>query len=134
LKSNHQSNAKKVDKPIAGLIRDLKRRGLHDDTLVILGTEFGRTPAAQGKNGRDHHPHAFTMWMSGGGIKSGTVYGATDEFGYYVTENKVRMRDFHATVLHLMGIDHERLTFRHSGRDFRLTDVEGSVLHDILAS
>ena len=134
LKSNHQSNAKKVDKPIAGLIRDLKRRGLHDDTLVILGTEFGRTPAAQGKNGRDHHPHAFTMWMSGGGIKGGTVYGATDEFGYYVTENKVLMRDFHATVLHLMGIDHERLTFRHSGRDFRLTDVEGSVLHDILAS
>jgi len=134
LRENHQTNAKKVDKPIAGLIRDLERRGLLDETLVILGTEFGRTPAAQGKDGRDHHPHAFTMCLAGGGVRGGTIYGATDEFGYYVTENKVPLRDLHATVLHLLGIDHEALIYRYSGRDFRLTDVEGSVLHNVIAT
>lgn len=133
LRNNHSSNAAKVDKPIAGLIRDLKQRGLFDDTLVVFGTEFGRTPAAQGRDGRDHHPHAFSMLMAGGGIKGGMRYGRTDEFGYYVTENKCTIPDFHATVLHLLGLDHERLTFRHAGRDFRLTDVHGNVVREILA-
>ncbi|MEE2737920.1 MAG: DUF1501 domain-containing protein [Planctomycetota bacterium] len=133
LESNHGGLAPKVDKPIAALLTDLKRRGLLDETLVIWATEFGRTPAAQGSDGRDHHPHAFSIWMAGGGIRGGTVYGATDELGYYVTENKVLMKDFHATVLHLLGIDHQRLTYRYSGRDFRLTDVEGQVVHSILS-
>lgn len=133
LKGGHEANARKVDKPIAGLLRDLKRRGLWDDTLVICGTEFGRTPAAQGKDGRDHHPDAFTMWMAGAGLKGGYVYGATDDFGYYVTENKMHIHDFHATVLHLLGLDHTKLTYRYSGRDYRLTDVHGNVAHDIIA-
>ncbi len=133
LRSNHTTNAKKVDRPIAGLLRDLKARGLLDDTLVIFGTEFGRTPAAQGSDGRDHHPHAFSMWLAGGGIKGGQVYGKTDEFGYYVVENKVMIPDLHATILHLLGLDHTRLTFRHAGRDFRLTDVHGNVVHEILS-
>ena len=133
LKGNHSSNAIKVDRPIAGLIRDLKRRGLLDDTLVVVGTEFGRTPAAQGNDGRDHHPHAFSMLFAGGGIQGGMSYGATDEFGYYVTENKVHIHDFHATLLHLLGLDHERLTYHYSGRDFRLTDVHGRVVDEILA-
>jgi hypothetical protein len=134
LKNNHTSNAKKVDKPIAALLTDLKQSGLLADTLVVWGTEFGRTPAAQGSDGRDHHPHAFTMWLAGAGVKGGTVYGATDEFGYYVAENKVSMPDFHATILHLLGLDHEQLTYRHAGRDFRLTDVSGHVLRDILVA
>ncbi len=133
LRNNHSSNAKRVDLPIAGLLRDLKSRGLLDETLVIFGTEFGRTPAAQGNDGRDHHPHAFSMWLAGGGVRGGMTYGSTDEFGYYVAENKVTMPDFHATILHLLGFDHTRLTFRHAGRDFRLTDVAGKVVQRILA-
>jgi len=132
LRNNHSSNAKKVDQPIAALLRDLKQRGLFDDTLVIFGTEFGRTPAAQGTDGRDHHPHAFSVWLAGGGIKGGIEYGRTDEFGYYVAENKVTMPDFHATILHLLGLDHTRLTYRHAGRDYRLTDVHGTVVKDVL--
>jgi hypothetical protein len=133
LRNNHTTNAKKVDQPIAALLADLKARGLFDDTLVIFGTEFGRTPAAQGSDGRDHHPHAFSVWMAGGGVKGGVAHGQTDDFGYYVAEGKVTMPDFHATVLHLLGLDHERLTFRHAGRDHRLTDVSGTVVRDILA-
>ncbi|HMC63585.1 MAG TPA: DUF1501 domain-containing protein, partial [Gemmataceae bacterium] len=105
LKNNHASNAKKVDKPIAGLLKDLKQRGLLQDTLVVFGTEFGRTPASQGKDGRDHHPHAFSMWLAGGGIRGGLAYGKTDEVGYYVAENKVTIHDFHATILHLLGLE-----------------------------
>ncbi|MSR31408.1 MAG: DUF1501 domain-containing protein [Gemmataceae bacterium] len=133
LKNNHSTNALKVDKPIAGLIEDLKRRGMFRDTLVVFGTEFGRTPAGQSNDGRDHHPHAFSMWLAGGGVKGGLTHGQTDEFGYYVQENKVTMPDFHATLLHLLGLDHKRLTYRHAGRDFRLTDVHGEVVQPILA-
>jgi hypothetical protein len=133
LRNNHAGAAAKVDKPIAGLLRDLKARGLLDDTLVIFGTEFGRTPASQGTDGRDHHPHAFSVWLAGGGVKGGTVHGRTDEFGYYVAEHKVTINDLHATILHLLGLDHTRLTYRHAGRDFRLTDVGGNVVSDILA-
>ena len=133
LRNNHTTNAKKVDQPIAALLTDLKSRGLFDDTLVIFGTEFGRTPAAQGTDGRDHHPHAFSVWMAGGGIRGGMTYGQTDEFGYYVAENKVTMPDFHATILHLLGFDHEQLTYRHAGRDYRLTDVQGNVVREVLA-
>ena len=132
MKAGHTNNAKEVDQPIAALIRDLKSHGLLDETLVVFGTEFGRTPVAQGKDGRDHNPYGFTMWMAGGGVKGGTAYGATDEFGYYAVENVVSMYDFHATLLHLMGMDHKRLTYRHAGRDFRLTDVHGKVLRDIV--
>src|SRR6516165_3769200 len=114
LRNNHSSNAKKVDKPIAALLKDLKQRGLFDDTLVIFGTEFGRTPAAQGTDGRDHHPHAFSIWLAGGGVKGGMTYGKTDEFGYYVAEKKVAMPDFHATILHLLGLEHTQLTHRHA--------------------
>jgi hypothetical protein len=133
LRNNHASNARKVDQPIAGLIRDLKTRGLFQDTLVIFGTEFGRTPAAQGRDGRDHHPHAFSMWLAGGGVRGGMTYGVTDDFGYYVAQHRVTMPDFHATILHLLGLEHTRLTFRHAGRDFRLTDVHGNVVRSILA-
>ena len=127
-----RQNAKKVDQPIAAFLTDLKSRGLLDDTLVIFGTEFGRTPAAQGTDGRDHHPHAFSVWMAGGGVRGGMAYGQTDEYGYYVAENKVTMPDFHATILHLLGLDHMRLTFRHAGRDYRLTDVHGQVVREII--
>jgi hypothetical protein len=133
LRNNHSNNAQKVDQPIAALISDLKARGLLRDTLVVFGTEFGRTPAAQGTDGRDHHPHAFTMWLAGGGVRGGMAYGQTDEFGYYVAADKVSMPDFHATILHLLGLDHERLTYRHAGRDYRLTDVSGRVVKEILA-
>lgn len=129
----HTKNARSVDKPIAALLADLKQRGLLDTTLVVWSGEFGRTPFAQGKDGRDHNQYGFSLWMAGGGIKGGTVYGATDEFGYKAIENKVEIHDLHATMLHLFGIDHERLTIRYSGRDMRLTDVHGSVIHDILA-
>lgn len=132
LKDGHEKNCLAVDQPIAALLADLKRRGMLDSTLVVWGGEFGRTPFAQGKNGRDHNPFGFTMWMAGGGVKGGTVYGSTDEFGYKVVENRVEMHDLHATMLHLLGVDHRRLTFRFSGRDMRLTDVHGHVLHDIL--
>ncbi|WP_417388929.1 DUF1501 domain-containing protein [Gimesia sp.] len=133
LLEGHGKNAKEVDKPIAGLLKDLKQRGLLKDTLVIWGGEFGRTPTAQGKNGRDHNPEGFTMWLAGGGVKSGIQYGATDEFGYYATKDKMHIHDFHATILHLLGMDHEKLTYRYAGRDFRLTDVAGHVAHGILA-
>jgi hypothetical protein len=132
LRANHSGNALKVDKPIAGLLLDLKQRGLLNDTLVVFGTEFGRTPAAQGNDGRDHHPHAFSMWLAGGGIKGGMTHGSTDDFGDYVAEKKVTIPDFHATILHLLGLDHTKLTFRHAGRDFRLTDVTGNVVKEIL--
>ena len=132
LVGGHSGNAREVDQPIAALLRDLKQRGLLDSTLVVFGTEFGRTPVSQNGDGRDHNPYGFTLWLAGGGVKGGTVYGATDEFGYFAVENKVSMYDFHATLLHLLGIDHEKLTYRHAGRDFRLTDVFGQVVHDIL--
>jgi len=133
LKDGHEKNARSVDKPIAGLLTDLKARGLLDSTLVVWCGEFGRTPFAQGNNGRDHNPQGFTIWLAGGGIKGGVTYGATDEFGYHAVENKVEIYDLHATLLHLLGIDHTRLTYRWGGRDMRLTDVHGHVLHDILA-
>ena len=133
LKSDLADNCAAVDKPIAGLLKDLKARGLLDDTLVVWGGEFGRTPTAEGTNGREHHPFGFSMWLAGGGIKPGTVYGATDEFGWHAVENKVHVHDLHATILHLMGINHEKLTYRYSGRDFRLTDVSGRIVHDIVA-
>ncbi len=133
LKKDHARNALEVDKPIAGLIEDLKRRGLLKDTLVVWGGEFGRTPVAQGKDGRDHNPHAFTMFMAGGGVKPGYIHGATDEYGYYSVEDKVHVHDLHATILHLLGLDHQKLTYRHAGRDFRLTDVHGDVVKSIIA-
>lgn len=133
LKTGHAKNALEVDRPIAGLLKDLKRRGLLRDTLVLWGGEFGRTPVAQGKDGRDHNPEGFTMWMAGGGVKAGYRHGATDDYGYYAVEKPMHVHDLHATILHLLGLDHERLTFQHAGRDFRLTDVAGHVHHDILA-
>jgi hypothetical protein len=133
LKSGHERNAKAVDQPIAGLLKDLKTRGLLETTLVVWGGEFGRTPMAQGSDGRDHNPYGFTIWLAGGGIKGGTVYGATDDYGYHAVENKVEIHDLHATMLHLMGIDHKRLTYRFGGRDMRLTDVHGEVVTGILA-
>jgi hypothetical protein len=133
LKNGHEKNAREVDKPIAGLLADLKARGLLDDTLVLWGGEFGRTPTVQGSNGRDHNPDGFTMWLAGGGVKGGYRHGATDEYGYYAVENKVHIHDLHATLLYLLGLDHERLTYRYAGRDFRLTDVHGQVVHEIVA-
>jgi len=133
LRKDHAKNALEVDKPIAGLLADLKRRGLLEDTLVWWGGEFGRTPTAQGGDGRDHNPHAFSQWLAGGGIKGGTTFGATDEFGYYAVEDKVHMHDLHATILALLGLDHEKLTYRYSGRDFRLTDVKGRVVKEVMA-
>lgn len=130
---NHRIAAKSVDQPIGALLADLKARGLLDETLVIWGGEFGRTSDSQGSQGRDHNPNAFTMWMAGGGIQGGVQFGASDEFGYKAVENRVGVNDLHATILHLMGIDHERLTYRFNGRNFRLTDVAGNVLHDLLA-
>jgi hypothetical protein len=133
LKNGHEKNAREVDQPIAGLLQDLKARGLLDDTLVWWGGEFGRTPVVEGKNGRDHNPEGFTMWLAGGGVRGGLRYGSTDDYGYYAVENKVHIHDLHATILHLLGLDHERLTYRYAGRDFRLTDVEGNVVRDIFA-
>lgn len=132
LYQGHTKNAAEVDKPIAGFLTDLKARGLLEDTLVLWGGEFGRTPTAQGTDGRDHNPHGFTMWMAGGGVKGGHAYGATDDYGYYAERDKMHVHDLHATILHLMGLDHERLTYRYAGRDFRLTDVDGIVARDIL--
>jgi hypothetical protein len=122
-----------IDQPIAALLTDLKQRGMLEDTLVICGGEFGRTPVSEGDSGRDHNPYGFTVWMAGGGIRGGTVYGATDDFGFKATENPTSVHDFHATILHLLGFDHEKLTYRHAGRNFRLTDVSGRVVRDILA-
>lgn len=133
LKQGHEKNAMEVDRPIAGLLTDLKQRGLLNDTLVMWGGEFGRTPTVQGKNGRDHNPEGFTMWMAGGGVKGGIKYGATDPYGYFAAENKMHIHDVHATLLHILGMDHLRLTYRYAGRDFRLTDIAGNVHHDILA-
>lgn len=133
LKNGHGNNALEVDLPIAGLIRDLKARGMLHDTLVLWGGEFGRTPVAQGDDGRDHNPQGFTMWMAGGGIKGGIKHGRTDDYGYYAVENKVHFHDLHATMLHLLGLDHTRLTYRYAGRDFRLTDVHGNIVNEILA-
>jgi hypothetical protein len=133
LRKDHASNALEVDRPIAGLIQDLKARGLLEDTLVLWGGEFGRTPTAQGDDGRDHNPQGYTMWLAGGGVRPGIQYGRTDDYGYYSVENKVHLHDLHATMLQLLGLDHLRLTYRFAGRDFRLTDVEGEVVHGILA-
>jgi len=135
LRKGHTKNSLEVDQPIAALLQDLKQRGLLEDTLVMWGGEFGRTPTVQGagNDGRDHNPEGFTMWLAGGGVKAGIKYGATDEFGYYAVENKIHIHDLHATLLHFLGMDHLKLTHRHAGRDFRLTDVAGHVVHDILA-
>jgi hypothetical protein len=133
LKTELPANCAATDRPIAGLLKDLKARGLLGETLVIWGGEFGRTPTAEGTNGREHHPFGFSMWLAGGGIKGGVVHGATDEFGWHAVEDKVHVHDLHATVLHLMGIDHTKLTYRYSGRDYRLTDVSGNVVRSIIA-
>jgi uncharacterized protein (DUF1501 family) len=133
LKPGHEDNARAVDQPIAALLEDLQQRGLLDETLVVWSGEFGRTPFAQGSDGRDHNPFGFSLWLAGGGVKAGTIYGATDEFGYKVVENKAEIHDLHATMLHLLGLDHTKVTFRFSGRDMRLTDVHGHVIHDIVA-
>ena len=134
LRKGHTKNAAEVDRPIAGLLKDLKARGLLQDTLVLWGGEFGRTPAAQGgRDGRDHNPEGFTMWMAGGGVKPGIAYGATDDYGWFAAENKIHIHDLHATLLALLGMDHEHLTYRHAGRDFRLTDVHGHVVTDIFS-
>jgi len=133
LRQELAANCAATDQPIAGLLADLKGRGLLEDTLVIWGGEFGRTPTAEGDNGREHHPFGFTMWLAGGGIRGGMTHGATDEFGWHAVQDKVHVHDLHATILHLMGIDHEQLTYRYSGRDYRLTDVHGRVVEKILA-
>ncbi len=133
LKAGHDRNAKEVDYPIAGLLTDLKGRGLLEDTLVVWGGEFGRTPTAQGSDGRDHNPEGFTMWFAGAGVKTGIRYGSTDDYGYYAAENKMHIHDVHATILYMLGLDHERLTYRYAGRDFRLTDIHGNVVKEILA-
>ncbi len=133
LKKNHEDNARAVDQPIGALLADLEQRGMLDETLVIWAGEFGRTPFAQGSNGRDHHPFAYSIWMAGGGVKGGTIYGETDPFGYHILEGKLEMHDMHATMLHLLGVDHTRSTYRFSGRDMRLTDVHGHVVKDIIA-
>ncbi len=135
--SNHDATSRKlaadIDRPIAALLGDLKQRGMLDDTLVVWGGEFGRTPVTENGNGRDHNPHGFLMWMAGGGAKGGTAYGESDEFGFKAAVNKMHVHDVHATLLHLLGIDHERLTYRYAGRDYRLTDVHGRVPRDVLA-
>ena len=135
----HQKLARQADKPMAALLKDLKARGLLDETIVICGSEFGRTPAVENsaavkvQNGRDHNPYGFTVWVAGGGFKGGTVYGATDDFGFKAVEKPVHVHDLHATILHQLGIDHTKLTYHYSGRDFRLTDVEGNVIREILS-
>jgi arylsulfatase A-like enzyme len=133
LKNALTNKATSVDKPIAGLIKDLKSRGLLKDTLVLWGGEFGRTPYAQGTDGRDHNAKGFTMWMAGGGVKGGLSHGATDDYGYEAVDDKVHIHDWHATILHLLGLDHEKLTYRYAGRDMRLTDVKGNVVKQIVA-
>jgi hypothetical protein len=122
-----------IDRPVAALLKDLRQRGLLDDTLVVWGGEFGRTPVSENGDGRDHNHYGFTVWLAGGGVKGGTAYGATDEFGFRAADGRVSVHDLHATILHLLGLDHERLTYRYSGRDFRLTDVSGEVVTGILA-
>jgi uncharacterized protein (DUF1501 family) len=122
-----------IDQPIAALLRDLKQRGLLEDTLVVWGGEFGRTPTSENGNGRDHNHYGFTMWMAGGGVQGGRTYGETDDFGFQAMHDKMHIHDVHATILHLLGLDHERLTYRYAGRDFRLTDVAGRVVREIIA-
>ena len=131
--AEHAQHARNIDRPIAGLLRDLGQRGMLDDTLVVWSTEFGRTPGVDGDKGRGHHSACFSSWMAGAGVRGGTTYGSTDELGAAVAENRVHVHDFHATLLHLLGMDHERLTFRHGGRDYRLTDVHGNVVQGLLA-
>ncbi|MFV0444060.1 MAG: DUF1501 domain-containing protein [Planctomycetaceae bacterium] len=133
LRDGHEKNALSVDQPIAALLADLEERGLLSETLLIWAGEFGRTPFAQGSDGRDHNPFGFSVWMAGGGVKGGTTFGATDDYGYHAIDGKLEIHDLHATMLYLLGIDHERLTVRHSGRDMRLTDVFGKVVHEIIA-
>ena len=130
---NHRKHAEKSDRAVAALLKDLKARGLLDETLVLWGGEFGRTPISEGAKGRDHHSTGFSMWMAGGGVRGGMAYGATDELGFHAVKDRMHVHDLHATILHIMGLDHERLTFRYSGRDFRLTDVHGRVATEILA-
>ena len=133
IETNHRTCAAATDQPAAALLKDLSTRGLLDETLVIWGGEFGRTSDSQGSLGRDHNPNGFTIWMAGGGVKGGVHYGSTDEFGYKAVENRVHVNDLHATLLHLLGLNHEKLTYRNTGRDYRLTDLGGQVIHDILA-
>lgn len=133
IENNMRKNSAEIDQPIAALLTDLKQRGMLEDTLVLWGGEFGRTPTSEGGNGRDHNHYGFSVWMAGGGIKGGTVYGATDEFGFKAQENPTSVHDLHATMLHLLGFNHEKLTYRYAGRDFRLTDVHGKVVKEILA-
>jgi hypothetical protein len=133
LKKDITRNSLEVDRPIAGLLKDLKGRGLLEDTLVVWGGEFGRTSTSEGSDGRDHNPHGYTMWLAGGGVKTGIVHGKTDDYGYYSVEDKVHVHDLHATILHLLGLDHTKLTYRYAGRDFRLTDVYGEVVKEIIA-
>jgi len=133
INKNIASSSRQIDQPTAALLKDLKRRGLLDETLVVWGGEFGRTPVSESGHGRDHNHYGFTMWLAGGGIRGGVSYGATDEFGFRAVENRVTVHDLHATLLHQLGFDHERLTYRYSGRDFRLTDIHGEALRDILA-
>ena len=128
-----KSLCQSIDQPTAALLADLKQRGLLEDTLVVWGGEFGRTPTSENGTGRDHNHHGFTMWMAGGGVRGGMTYGESDEFGFRAAENKMHVHDLHATILHLLGLDHERLTYRYAGRDYRLTDVHGRVAHDIIA-
>ena len=133
LELGHRRNAAATDQPIAGLLKDLKRRGLLEETIVLWGGEFGRTPNQQGSNGRDHNPFGYTVWVAGGGFRPGIRYGETDDFGYHAVTNKVHLHDLHATLLHQLGIDHEQLTYHYSGRDFRLTDVAGEVVQPLLS-
>jgi uncharacterized protein (DUF1501 family) len=133
VEQNHGQLCRRTDKPIAGLLKDLKRRGLWNDTLVIWGGEFGRMPMSEQGKGRDHNPWGYTVWLAGGGVRGGLAYGATDAVGLRAAENKVHVHDLHATILHLLGLDHQRLTFFHNGRDERLTDVAGRVVHEVLA-
>jgi hypothetical protein len=132
IKHNHELHSREVDKPIAGLLRDLKQRGLMEDTLVVFHTEFGRMPFTEGSTGRDHNPRGFSVWLSGAGVKGGTIFGATDEIGYRAAEKVQTVYDLNATILHLLGLDHKRLTYHYNGRDMRLTDVSGEVMQDIL--
>ena len=133
IKKGHAAMAHQVDQPIAALLRDLRQRGLLDSTIVIFSGEFGRTPFSQGSDGRDHNPYGFSLWVAGGGFKPGTVFGATDDLGYYAVDKPLTVYDFWATILHQLGVDHEKLTYRFGGRDFRLTDVHGNVIRDIVA-
>lgn len=133
LRKGHADNARAVDQPIAALLADLEARGMLDTTLVVFAGEFGRTPMAQGKDGRDHNPFGFSIWMAGGGVRGGHTYGSTDEFGYFAVENEVEIHDLHATMLHLLGLDHETLTHRFGGRDMSLTDVHGRIIKDLIA-